>query len=177
MKTKVMVSVLLLMGLVVFGCSQGTMVTRPSGPPPVITNFYSSDQGPYGNPIKIYLAAEDPGGDMLRIAVSVSQVGYGSYFTDWIYLKPQHQKKFVGYLMWDTNTGANTLPEWTRVTINLSVFDSAGNQSNAVVLPYTFTLGGPTNLPMPAIFSQGNVPRLGYVDINLVNPEAPMPGF
>jgi hypothetical protein len=28
---------------------------------------------------------------------------------------------------------------------------------------------------MPTIFNQGNVSRLGYVDINLINPLAPMP--
>ncbi len=177
MKTIVIVLVLLLMGLVVFGCSQGTMATRPSGPPPFITHFFCPNQGPYGEPIKIYLAAEDPSGDMERIAVTVNQVGYGPYFTDWSYLKSGYEKKLVGYLMWDTSSGAETLPEWTRITINVSVYDKAGNQSNAVILPHTFALGGPTNLPMPAIFSQGNVPRLGYVDINLVNPLRPMPGL
>jgi hypothetical protein len=175
MKKKSMVLALLLMGLVVSGCSQGTMATRPSGPPPMITNFYCADQGPYGDTLKIYVAADDPAGDMERIAVVINQVGYGPYFTDWIYLKPQFQKKFVGYLMWDTGTGARVLPPWTKITINVTVYDRAGNQSNAVILPHTFTIGGPTNLPMPSIFSHGNVPRLGYVDVNLVNPQAPMP--
>jgi hypothetical protein len=176
MKTKLIVSVLSLMGLAVLGCSEGMMAAKPSGPPPVITDFYCVNQGVYGFPIKIYLAAEDPDGDMERIAVSVNQVGYGPYDTDWSYLKPQNQKKFAGYLMWDTGMGMN-LPEWTKITINLSIFDKAGNQSNAVILPYTFAMGGATNLPMPPVFKQGIVPRLGYVDINLVNPMAPMPGL
>jgi hypothetical protein len=172
MKTKAIASVLLLMSLVVFGCSQGMMTAKPSGPPPIITNFYCANQGPFGNPIKIYLAAEDPTGDMLRIAVQVSQVGYGTYDTDWTYLKSQYQKKFTGYLMWDTNSfGTTFLPEWTKITVNVTVFDTAGNQSNAVVMPYMFALGGPTNLPMPAVFNQGKVPRLGYVDTSLLNPD------
>jgi hypothetical protein len=172
MKTKVITSVLLLMGVVVLGCSQGMMATKPSGPPPVITNFYCVNQGVYGNPIKIYLAAEDPDGSMEKITVSVSQVGYGMYFPNWTYLKSQYLKKFVGYLMWDTESaGTSYMPEWTRLTISVSVFDRAGNQSNTVTMPYMFALGGPTNLPMPAVFNQRGIPRLGYVDIALMNPE------
>jgi hypothetical protein len=171
MKTKLAVSILLLTGAVVLGCSQGMRTGQPSGPPPVITNFYCANQGVYGSPIKIYLAAEDPTGDMLRIAVDVSQVGYGSYFTDWIYLKDEYQKKFAGYLMWDTNSpGTTHLPEWTRITIKVSVYDKDGNQSNAVIMPHMFAIGGPTNLPMPAVFNQGRVPRLGYVNVSLMNP-------
>ncbi len=176
MKLKLTAMLSLLMGMAVLGCSQGTMSTIPSGPPPVITNFYCVNQGVYGFPIKIYLAAEDPSGDMEKIAVSINQVGYGPYNTDWSYLKAPFQKKFVGYLMWDTGMGMN-LPEWTKVTMNISIFDKAGNQSNAVILPYTFAMGGATNLPMPPVFNQGNVPRVGYVDVNLINPMAPMPGL
>lgn len=178
MKTKVVASVLLIVGFVVSGCSQGMMATKPEGPPPIITNFYCANQGQYGYPIKIYLAAEDPAGDMERIAVQVSQVGYGTYPTDWTYLKSEYQKKFVGYLMWDTNgPGTTFLPEWTRITINVTVLDKSGNQSNSVIMPYMFAMGGPTNLPIPPVFNQGMVPRLGYVDVTLHNPDEGNDGF
>jgi hypothetical protein len=172
MRTRIIASVLMLMGLVVSGCSQGMMAAKPGGPPPIITSFYCANQGAFGNPIKIYLAAEDPAGDMERIAVSVTQVGYGSYPTDWTYLKSGYQKKFAGYLMWDTNSSGTTfLPEWTKITINVTVFDRSGNQSNAVIMPHMFALGRPTNPPMPPVFNQGRVPRLGYVDVNLMDPD------
>jgi len=64
-KAKLIASIFLFLGFLALGCSQGTMTTRPSGPPPVITNFYCVNQGVYGMPIKIYLAAEDPDGDMV----------------------------------------------------------------------------------------------------------------
>ncbi len=178
MKAKLVISLFLLAGLVVFGCSG----VKPAGygagtPPPVITQYFSPvDRGPYGNTIFIYLAAEDPVGDMERIAVQVTQVGYGFYPASFTYVKPNHQKKFVGYLQWNTFGEADSLPEWTNITMNITVMDRYGQQSNAVVVPYQFASGSFSNRPLPSPFNQGRMFRLGYIDIDLVNPEAPTPG-
>jgi hypothetical protein len=65
---------------------------------PIITHAFAVKKGYYGYMWKIYIEAEDPDGQMLKIASVVDEVGYGRYPTDWIYLKPQYQKKFKGYI-------------------------------------------------------------------------------
>jgi len=177
MNIKVMVSALLLVGMALSGCS-GLPQPKPpgAGNPPVITASFAADKGMYGDIIKVYLAAEDPQGEMDRIAVQVSQVGYGVYPTSWTVVKPKYAKKFVGYIQWDTySEDTPKMPEWTQISMNITVIDKGGNQSVPVVLPYQFVTGGFASPPLPAPFSQRRViPRIGYIDIDLINPEAPM---
>ena len=143
----------------------------PGSKPPVITGYYSPEKGRYGDVLKIYIVAEDPDGDMLRIATQVSQVGIGTYPTHWLYLKGEHRQRFIGYLQWNTFSGrAGDLPEWTQIKIYVTVLDKWGNESNQVVLPYTFVSGSVSFPPVPAPFDQTGVPRLGHIDISLVNP-------
>ncbi len=107
---------------------------------------------------------------MDRIAVNVDQAGYGSYPTDWIVLKPRYRKHFAEYLHWNTfSSKASYLPEWTRITTMVSIFDKAGNESNQVVFPFTFESGvkdrGEYQLPSP--FDKQNIPRIGHILIDL----------
>ena len=174
MKTKILLIALVSIGFVGGGYSSGysNALGSPNlgGKPPVITSFFAPEQGRYGDPLRIYLAAEDPSGEMLRIAARVTQVGYGSYPTDWVYLKPQDQKGFTGYLQWNTLSNHTAfMPEWTRITIKISVLDKSGNESNEIVLPYEFVTERTSPL-VPAAFSQANVGRLGYINVNLFNP-------
>jgi hypothetical protein len=107
---------------------------------------------------------------MLRIASSVDQVGYGHYPTDWIYLKPQYQKGFKGYIQWNTFSSKTPyLSEWTRIELKVSVLDKAGNESNVVIFPFEFVSGvrGQYQVKLPAPFDQGDLPRLGYLYIDL----------
>jgi hypothetical protein len=166
-----------LLGLIaLYGCADNRRVlgapeVPPGTKPPVITAYFAPSEGMFGYPIRVYLAAEDPEGDMLRIAVQVSQVGYGYYATDWTFLKPQYSRNFVGYLQWNTSSYRTTfMPEWTQITMKVAVLDKHGVQSNEIVLPYLFVSGArPSPLP-PAPFDKGDVPRLGYIDVNLFNP-------
>ena len=176
MKTKIMVSVFLLVGMVLSGCSSLPQPKPPGvGNPPVITASFAADKGMYGDIIKIYLAAEDPHGDMDRIAVQVSQVGYGVYPTSWTVVKPKYAKKFVGYLQWDTfSNDTPNLPEWTQISMNITVIDKGGFQSVPVILPYQFVTGAFSSPPLPAPFNQRVMPRIGYIDVDLINPQAPM---
>lgn len=144
--------------------------TKPGTHPPVITHSFAVEKGYYGYIWKIYLEAEDPDGDMLRIAAMVDQTGYGRHPTNWIYLKSPYQKHFKGYLQWNTfSSKASYLREWTQITLTVSVVDKAGNESNEVVLPFSFEqTSGVYNLPAP--FDQGDLPRLGYITIDLYSP-------
>ena len=141
---------------------------------PIITHAFAVEKGYYGYIWKIYIEAEDPDGQMLRIASVVDEVGYGYYPTDWIYLKPQNQKHFKGYIQWNTfSSRTSYITEWTQITLKVSVFDKAGNESNEVVFPFTFEVTpGQYAYKLPPPFDQGDVPRLGYIAIDLFDPSS-----
>jgi hypothetical protein len=144
---------------------------KPGTHAPIITHAYAIDKGRYGTILKIYIEADDPDGDMLRVATVVDQVGFGHYPTDWIYLKSENRHRLIGYLQWNTfSSKAGTLDEWTRITMKVSILDKAGNESNVIVFPFTFESGtGPEPNP-PAPFDRRDIRRLGYISINLRNP-------
>jgi hypothetical protein len=158
------------------GCAVNQPALGQKGPltgskPPVITGYYSPEKGRYGDVLKIYIVAEDPDGDMLRIATQVSQVGIGTYPTHWLYLKGEHRQRFIGYLQWNTfNSRGKNLSEWTRISINISLFDSAGNESNRIVIPYEFVSEAISPPSLPAPFDQSGIPRLGYITVELTDP-------
>jgi hypothetical protein len=137
---------------------------------PVIKASYAPEKVRYGDVLKIYIEAEALDGDMLRIASAVDQVGYGHYPTDWIYLKPKYQKHFRGYLQWNTfSSSTSYMRQWTQVTLQVSVFDKANNESNVVVFPIQFVSETIPKSQPPAPFYEGD-PRLGYLNINLLEP-------
>jgi hypothetical protein len=171
MKRKVWFCGLIVCMLVLFwGCVP--LPPSPSETRPVITSgFINKEKGRYGDILKIYIEANDPEGTMFRIYTVVEQVGYGRYFPDTIYVEPKDQHHLLGYLQWNTFSIYTTwLPEWTRITIKVSIADTDGNESNTVVFPFEFISEGVPESPLPAPFDQGHVPRLGYIDINLRNP-------
>ena len=152
---------------------EGGKPLRPGTRAPIITHAFAVERGYYGYIWKIYIEAEDPDGDMLRIASVVDQTGYGHYPTDWIYLKSPYQKHFKGYIQWNTFSSKTTyLTEWTQIALKVSVFDKAGNESNEVIFPFTFEIGvrSPYQYNFPAPFDQGDLPRLGYIHIDLYDP-------
>jgi|GEM_PF-1155147 hypothetical protein len=140
--------------------------------PPIITNSFAVEKGPYGYIWKIYIEAEDPDGDMERIASIVEEPGFGRYFTDWIVLKPQYRKHFKGYIQWNTRSVAGDLPEWTPITLKISIVDKAGNESNEVIFPFTFESGikDPYQYKLPTPFDVESLPRIGYIHIDLFPP-------
>jgi hypothetical protein len=173
MKRNRMVSWMLLAALAIPGCTGGMMGARPTGSPPVIIGAYVPASGRYGDTLKIYLAASDPDGDMDRIAVQVIQPAMGTYPTNWIFLKPEYRKEFAGYLQWNTAGKTDTLPEGTPITLNITVHDKGGNVSAEVLLDYQFLGGRQRVSPPPPPFTQANIPRIGRIDIELVNPMQP----
>jgi len=169
-----MKKLLWLFGLYLFIAIQGCVSLPASSPGtrPVITHaFINKELGKYGSILRIYIEADDPKGFMLRIATVVDQVGYGRYPTDWTYLEPQYEHHLIGYLQWNTfSVHASRMPEWTQITIKVSIVDTDGNESNTVVLLFEFVSEAIPETPLPPPFNQGNIPRLGSIDINLFNP-------
>ena len=169
---------LLLGGLMVFALfpsSKGWAQPKPERRGPIITHAFAVEKGEYGYIWKIYLEAEDPDGQMLRIASVVDEAGTGRYPTDWIYLEPQYQKHFKGFIQWNTySTKAGYMPEWTQMTLRVSVFDKTGNESNEVVFPFTFELTpGQYQYKLPPPFDQGYLAKLGNIMIDLYPPDMP----
>lgn len=155
------------------GSTMGTaMLTSPTADskPPVITSFFGPELARYGDPIGFYIAAEDPNNDMMRVAVTITQQGYGNYETDWTYLNGNDKGRFKGYLQWNTSSRHGSIPEWNRVTVGISVMDKTGLWSNEVVIPLMFVYNAVSYAPPPTPFDQRDVPRLGYIHIDLFNP-------
>ncbi len=137
---------------------------------PVIKASYAPRKVRYGDFLRIYIDAEAPDGGMLKIGSVVDQAGYGHYPTDWIYLKPQYQQYLKGYLQWNTfSSSASSLSEWTQVTLKVSVFDQAGNESNVVIFPIQFVSEAVPESQPPPPFYEGD-PRIGSLSINLLEP-------
>jgi hypothetical protein len=182
MRWKRLTLLLLLVGLMVWGCTgtSGSMLQAPNqsgaGNPPTITASFAVDKGRFGDPIKVYLAAEHPTGVMKMVAVQVTQVGYGSYPTSWSILKPEYGKKFAGYFQWNTSSAtAQRMPEWTNITMDITVIDTSGNQSKAVLLPYQFVTGATPSPVLPSPFDQAEMERIGWIKVDLVNPSRMRP--
>jgi len=151
---------------------EGGGEVKPGTHAPIITHSFAVERGSFGYIWKIYIKAEDPDGDMFKIASVVDQVGYGHYPTDWIYLKKEYGQNFKGYIQWNTfSSRSSYLREWTQITLRVSVFDKAGNESNVIVFPFTFELvKGQYEYQPPSPFDEGVLPRIGYIYIDLFEP-------
>ena len=170
---KVFWSTFFALAIAFFLASDGrTQQSSPKTKPPVITNSYAVEKGQYGYIWKIYIEAEDPDGDMYRIASVVDQPAAGRYPTGWIMIKPQYRNHFKGYIQWNTFSSRGPLREWTYITLKLSIIDKAGNESNVVVFPFSFESGikDQYRYTLPAPFNEGDLPRLGYIQIDLYDP-------
>jgi hypothetical protein len=162
----------LLLTLSLFIGHAGWAQPRTETRPPIITNSFAIDKGYYGLIWKIYIEADDPDGNMHKIASVVDQVGYGHYATDWIILKRQYRNHLKGYIQWNTfSSRAAYLKQWTQITLKVSIFDKEGNESNVVVFPFTFQSGVEYKYTLPSPFDQGDLPRLGRITIELTQPD------
>jgi hypothetical protein len=158
------------MALVLFSGPQGWTQSQSGSNAPVITHAFTVEKIKYGDILKVYIEAEDPTGDMTRIATVVDQAGYGRYPVSWVYVKPTDRKHFKGYLQWNTFSSKTPfLSEGTPITLTVSVFDKFGNQSNAFAFPITFESGvkRASSYQVPPPFDQKDVTKLGSIDIEL----------
>lgn len=128
---------------------------------PVITRAYATDRGPYGTDWKIYIEAEDAGGDMNYVYVVVDQTGQGSSSPERLLLDPQYQSHLKAFVEW-RRAGAG-LAEGTHITVRISITDRAGNVSNEVVFPFTFVSGDSVQQDVPTPFGGINIPRIGHI--------------
>jgi len=147
---------------------------KPETKPPIITHAFAVNKGggSYGYIWKIYIEAEAGNAPMSKIASVVDEPGTGRYPADWIVLKPQYQKHLKGYIQWNTHSLSGNLQEWTQITLKVSIIDKAEKESNVAVIPFTFERGvkDQYKYKLPPPFDQGNMPKLGYISIDLFPP-------
>ena len=158
--------------LVLFSSPQGWAQIQSGSNAPVITHAFTVDKIKYGDILKVYIEAEDPQGEMMKIATVVDQAGYGRYPISWVYLKPTDRKHFKGYLQWNTFSSKTPyVSEWTPITLTVSVSDKFGNESNASVFPITIESGvkRASSYQVPSPFDQSDVKKLGSIDIDLMD--------
>ena len=151
---------------------QGWAQSRSGSNAPVITHAFTVEKLMYGDILKVYIEAEDPEGEMVKIATVVDQAGFGRYPTSWAYLKPTNRKHFKGYLQWNTFSSKTPfVSEWTPITLTVSVFDKSGNESDVFTFPITFESGvkRASSYPVPPPFNEKDVSRLGFINIELMD--------
>jgi hypothetical protein len=172
MKTKVLLSIFGVLAITLFLFSFGTAQSKADSKGPVITNSFAIEKGYYGYVWKIYIEAEAPNGDMSKIVSTVDQPGWGHYHPDTIQIKPQNQNHLKGYIQWNTfSKNAAHIRDFTPITLRVSIFDKAGNESNVVVFPFQFVSRSVPKYELPSPFNKDDM-RLGYVNIDLYDPFA-----
>jgi hypothetical protein len=159
------------LAITLFFFSFGWTQSKSDSKVPMITHSFAIERGYYGYIWKIYLEAEDPDGDMAKIASTVDQPGWGHYFTDTILIKSQNRSHLKGYIQWNTYStqAATSMREFSNITLKVSILDKAGNESNVVVFPFQFVSRSVAKNELPSPFSKDDG-RLGYVNIELYDP-------
>jgi len=160
------------MVLFLFSGLEGWAQSRSGSNPPVITHAFAVERIKYGDILKVYIEAEAPDGEMVKIAAVVDQAGYGRYRPSEVYLKPTDRKHFKGYLQWNTFSSKTPfVSEWTPITLTVSVSDKFGNESNAFAFPITFESGVKRafSYQVPSPFDQSDVKKLGSINIELID--------
>ena len=152
--------------VILFAPCYGWTQERQMLHPPVITHAYAPDRVPYGTTeLKIYIEAEDAGGDMNYVIVVVDEPGHGSYPPDRVSLDPRHLSHLKGFLQWNRVRPGAPLAEGTQIKVRVSIADKARNVSNEVVFPITFVSGISAQQDIPAPFDEIDIPWIGYVGV------------
>lgn len=155
----------------------GRVASTSGTQPPAITRTYAPDKGAYGQIWKIYIEAEDPDGDMFRIASELQQEGVRyRQSVDFISVKKRDQKYLKGYLSLDTYfLREPILGVGPRLVLRVSIVDKAGNESKTAVFNFEYTGKTSESTPLPAPFDQGEIPKLGNIMIEGKVPPPPSP--
>jgi hypothetical protein len=155
---------------------EGWAQPKSGGQPPVIIHSYALDKGVYGQTWKIYIEAEDPDGDMLKIASVLEQEGIRYRRPiDFIFLKKRDRKQLKGFLSLNTYfLREPSMAVSPRLTLRVSISDKAGNESKEAVFHFEFVPNGAESAArLPAPFDQGDIPKLGNILIEGKDPPLP----
>jgi hypothetical protein len=135
-----------------------------TGPPPVIEAYYAPQTFSPGGTLQIFLRAKDPDRDMLYIACTTYETGYGPLDTAEIPLTGNNRAEFSGYL-------AMPIPEFDPIevegmnfTLTILIRDQQGNASQPVQL--SFTLDGGSEQAVPPQWQAAAKYHLGDIFVD-----------
>ena len=151
-------------------CVEGLAQTKGSAP--VITFAWAQERIRQGEDWRIYIAATDPDGDMHRIYCRIDQPGGQVYRPDISNIKKGMEGQLTGYLVLRTYSPQDFFGLY--LTLNLTIVDRAGNESQLLSLPLSID-GEKTKFPppelIPAGLEKGLNQRIAYIGIDLMRRE------
>ena len=143
---------------------------KPGGSPPVISHWFASGELHHGDTWRIYVEANDPDGDMREFVGTLDQEGHGQYPSSYVRINRGHREELRGYLVFFSSAGMGPwLPEWTQLSLSLSIRDRGANMSNKVIFPVVLSRGAKQGPPPPP-FDGGELDKLGVIWVDLVDP-------
>ncbi|MEE9255896.1 MAG: hypothetical protein V3V56_01865, partial [bacterium] len=118
---------------------------------------------------KIYVSASDPDGDLDKIMVTFGQLGAAMFTPDILYQEKKSQSLNGSILVWaDLNGGGAT--DTIYGTVEITVIDSAGNESAPKTMEFEVQQLGPNDsFVPPPIFDASN--HLGQAEFPLLTDE------
>ena len=142
---------------------------QTKGSVPVITFAWAQERIRQGEDWRIYIAATDPDGDMYRIYCRIDQPGGQVYRPDISSIKKGMEGQLTGYLALRTYSQQDFFGLY--LTLNLTIVDRAGNESQSLSFPLAIdgerTKSPPPDL-IPAGLEKGLNQRIGYIGIDLM---------
>ena len=147
-------------------------LAQTKGSAPVITFAWAQERIRQGEDWRIYIAATDPDGDIHRIYCRIDQPGGQVYRPDISNIKKGMEGQLTGYLVLRTYSQQDFFGLY--FTLNLTIVDRAGNESQLLSFPLSID-GEKTKFPppelIPAGLEKGLNQRIAYIGIDLMRRE------
>jgi hypothetical protein len=160
---------LVMAGIFLTGCSrpwqpQGLGISFKDAPR--ILKYGAVDRIKSGQTWRLFVAAEDPNGDMEDIIFEIYQPGQGWYPEHDRRLQGDASKAFSGYFYLNTPVGWRDDLWGLELTVRFRVRDKVGYTSEMISLPLKF-IGRQVEQPIPPGFTEDEVRPLGAILIDL----------
>lgn len=136
--------------------------------PPVITNAFASGELAPGETWKIFLQAEDPDGDMVRIICTFEQPGGGVQPAAFIKIREDRRRNLSGYIFLNTAEAPGQSFAGGRLTVQIQ--DRKGALSNSESFAVDLNPRALQKNPPPGVFRDEN---LGPVQLVFPAPPGP----
>jgi hypothetical protein len=163
----------ILLTTLLVGCQKPPMFEQEhpgaKGHPPELLGYYAAKEIRPGEPWNIYLKAKDVDGDMKYIVAVLGGEGEGIYPTSEIWLRGEKRSEFDGYIFMNTPPlDMTSLSNLGNLKVSMFIRDWAGNKSETVTLPLTFSDSAQPE-QVPAKWQAAANQELGYINNSLLS--------
>jgi len=158
-------------GLMLVGCSgplQEVPTGEPGSPPKITASFSPMELG-RNDTWRVYIAADDPDGDMFEAVATLNQSAYGYRGASPYRIKKEHRAAMMGYFVVYNRRGGLWVSDGSWLELSVYLMDRAGNKSTTVVFPVVFGMG-PKKEPLPAPFNEKELSQLGAFWFEISDP-------